>query len=86
MAVAAGVARGFKRSLQVLLHEIAPCPGGLKRIEASMPTPHGVVSVDFRFDGPAVEGSVVVPEGLAGEFRWNGTVRALRSGVNPLSP
>ena len=66
--------------------EIAPCPGGLKRIEASMPTPHGVVSVDFRFDGPAVEGSVVVPEGLAGEFRWNGTVRALRSGVNPLSP
>ena len=64
---------------------IAPQPGGLKRIKASMPTPHGVISVDLSFDGSAVEGRVVMPEGLAGEFRWNGTIQPLRPGANMVS-
>ena len=62
--------------------EIAPCPGGLKRIEASVPTPRGAVSVDLRFDGDAVRGTVTVPDGLPAVFRWRGVSRPLSSGVN----
>ena len=65
--------------------EIAPCPGGLKRIEASVPTPHGAISVDLHFDGDAVRGTVTVPEKLPATFKWRGATRLLAPGENAIS-
>jgi hypothetical protein len=65
--------------------EIAPCPGGLKRIEASVPTPRGVLSVGLHFDGDAVRGTVTVPEGLPAVFKWRGSTRRLAAGANAVS-
>lgn len=62
--------------------EIAPCPGGLKRIEASVPTPHGTISIDLHFDGDSVRGTVTVPEKLTATFKWRGTTSRLASGRN----
>jgi hypothetical protein len=66
---------------------LAPQPGGLKRIHASMPTPQGMISMDLRFTQTDVEGVVVLPEGLPGTFVWNGRTRLLTAGENrfPLS-
>jgi len=59
---------------------IAPHPGSLKRIRASMPTPRGTVSLDLRFDGSFPSGKVALPEGMPGTFIWNGEKIKLRSG------
>ena len=64
--------------------EIAPCPGGLKRIEASVPTPHGAVSVDLQFADGEVDGTVTVPEGLPATFTWRGVSRSLAPGANAI--
>jgi hypothetical protein len=66
---------------------LAPQPGGLKWIHASMPTPQGMISMDLRFTQTDVEGMVVLPEGLPGTFVWNGRTRLLTAGENrfPLS-
>ena len=65
---------------------VAPQPAGLKSIESE--TPHGLglikTNLSFCSDG-GVSGSVTLPEGLAGEFRWRGRVVALNSGMNKIS-
>ena len=61
---------------------IAPCPGGLKWIRASMPTPRGAVDVDLRFDRESPSGTVSLPAGLPGVFLWNGSKRNLLPGRN----
>ena len=63
---------------------IAPQPGGLKWIKASMPTPKGMVAVDLRFEGDRVTGTATLPEGLPGTFAWKGLTRSLQAGVNPI--
>ena len=65
--------------------EIAPCPGGLKRIEASVPTPHGTISIDLHFDGDTVHGTVTVPEEMPATFKWRGATRQLTPGENAIS-
>ena len=64
--------------------EIAPCPGGLKRIEASVPTPKGLLSVDLRCEGESISGTVDVPHGLPTTFVWKGVRRPLRPGATRL--
>ena len=61
---------------------VEPHPGGLKQIRASMPTPRGMVSVDLKFEGDGPSGDVTLPEGLPGEFRWNGRTLELDAGRN----
>ena len=61
---------------------IAPQPGGLKRISASMPTPKGMVSLALRFEGDIPTGTVTLPEGLPGTFVWKGASRPLHAGDN----
>ena len=63
---------------------VAPQPGGLKWIRASMPTPKGMVSVDLDFSGAGPTGVVTLPEGLPGEFVWKGRRIPLRDGLNPI--
>ena len=64
--------------------EIAPCPGSLKQIAASVPTPRGAIAVNLRFDGDKVRGTVTVPEGVSAEFKWRGAVRRLTTGLNAI--
>lgn len=63
---------------------VEPCPGGLSFIKATSPHPKGSVSVDLRFSGGDVAGSVTLPAGVRGVFRWKGEVRPLREGVNTI--
>jgi len=66
--------------------DVAPCPGGLKRIEASIPTPRGMVSSNLEFDGGGmVRGTVVMPEGLPATFKWRGASRRLDAGINAIN-
>lgn len=63
---------------------IAPQPGPLKFVRATMPSPKGVLSVDLQFaDGKAV-GTVTLPDGLDGTFVWKGVETPLRAGANAI--
>ena len=64
---------------------VAPCPGPLRRIRSSIPTPRGPVALDLAFDGPRVHGSVSLPPDLPGSFVWRGRVQPLRPGPNDVS-
>ena len=64
---------------------IAPQPGTLKWIRATSPTPKGEVDIDLRFDGKTVRGSFSLPQGLGGEFLWQGKSIWLKSGVTDVS-
>ena len=61
---------------------VAPQPGGLKRVNASMPTPRGMASVALRFADGAASGTVDVPEGLPAKFEWCGRTADLAPGRN----
>lgn len=61
---------------------VAPQPGGLKWIRSATPTPKGPVSLDLRFEGDEVSGTVSLPKGLPGAFVWNGRSVVLEAGEN----
>ena len=61
---------------------IAPQPGGLKWLKATMPTSKGDVALDLRFENGKAVGSVTLPEGLPGTFVWQDVEHPLRAGVN----
>ena len=63
---------------------VAPQPAHLKFIRSSTPTPKGNVVLDLRFDGGRASGTVTLPDGLDGTFRWNGAERPLKSGENEI--
>lgn len=62
--------------------EVAPCPGGLSFVRARAPHPKGTVAVDLNFEGTGATGTVTLPEGVEGVFKWNGTERQLAPGEN----
>ena len=57
--------------------EVAPSPGGLSFVRARAPHPKGCVAVDLRFGGADASGTVTLPDGVEGVFRWNGTERQI---------
>ena len=63
---------------------VEPQPAHLKRIRSVTPTPKGDVKLDLSFDGGKVSGTVTLPDGLPGVFRWNGTDQPLSSGRNAI--
>ena len=71
-------ANGFGKVL------VAPQPGGLNFVKSSLPTPKGMIYVDFAFANGKVTGSVVLPPGLTGDFEWKGVRTPLKSGMNEL--
>ncbi len=64
---------------------VAPQPGPLAFIKAGTPTPHGRVDEDLRFEAGKVYGTVTLPQGLSGTFRWHGKELPLRPGVNDVA-
>ncbi len=59
---------------------VEPHLGTLDRLDATMPHPHGPISVSYRREGTALAAKVTLPSGLTGEFAWRGTTRALQPG------
>jgi hypothetical protein len=61
--------------------EIAPAFSYLKRIEAVSAHPKGVISVNVKRKGKfGVAGKIVLPEGVAGQFKWKDKILPLHSG------
>ena len=50
--------------------EIAPCPGNLTSIKSSMPHPAGTITLDLSFRSSTVSGTITLPEGIDGVFKW----------------
>ena len=63
---------------------VEPQPAHLKCIRSVTPTPKGDVKLDLSFDGGKVSGTVTLPDGLPGVFRWNGADQPLLSGRNAI--
>ena len=63
---------------------VEPQPAHLKCIRSVTPTPKGDVKLDLSFDGGKVSGTVTLPDGLPGVFRWNGADQPLSSGRNAI--
>jgi alpha-L-rhamnosidase len=60
---------------------ITPHLGSLQRAAGRIPHPLGDIEVRLSRSGPrGVEGEVVLPEGLAGVFEWEGLSQPLRAG------
>ncbi len=59
---------------------IAPHLGKLQHVSASMPTPKGMVEVDYTRQGSGWVAVVTLPDGLPGELDWDGKVMPLHQG------
>ena len=68
-------APGFKKVL------IAPHPGALREIDASMPHPAGTIDVKLKRIGKdGIRADVTLPAGVTGRFIWQGRAVALPAG------
>jgi hypothetical protein len=64
---------------------IEPHLGDLKRVQAAMAIPQGIVEVEYLDGGTAgVAAKVNLPEGVTGELVWKGIKSPLKSGENLL--
>ena len=61
---------------------IAPQPGPLKFVRATMPSPKGDISVDLAFADGNASGTITLPPGLMGVFVWKGIETPLKEGRN----
>lgn len=60
---------------------ISPDLGDLKELQASVPHPWGDVSVNYKFnEEDQLDVEIILPDGLNGQFEWNGQVRVLENG------
>lgn len=59
---------------------IAPQPGPLKHIAATMPHPKGLIQTDLSFEGERVAGTITLPAGVDGSWVWKGKVAPLHAG------
>jgi len=60
--------------------EIAPMPGHLAHLSGTMVYPHGQVTVDLDFETDLVSGSISLPAGINGVFRYQGKTVNLHQG------
>lgn len=63
---------------------IIPHLGLLKRLNAAMAHPSGMISVRYRRDGKTLRATIRLPESVSGEFVWGGQRIALRGGQNQI--
>ena len=64
---------------------IEPHLGTLKHVEASTPSPKGMVEVNYRRVSKGIEAEVTLPAGMSGALVWNGHETALREGKQKLT-
>ena len=83
LALVCGIQPAEKGFRSVL---IEPALGTLDWIEGTMPHQLGEIRVDLRkTDSGGLSGTVTLPDGLTGTFRWSGSVLALPSGQTSIS-
>lgn len=63
---------------------IEPHLGSLDRLSATLPHPAGPIAVSYRRSGAALEATIELPPGLAGQFAWHGQTRPLQPGPQTL--
>ena len=63
---------------------VAPQPGNLKWIDCKVPIPQGWVMEVLEFKDGKPTGIITLPEGVEGEFIWDGRKVVLKTGVNCL--
>jgi hypothetical protein len=73
------IAPGFKKV------QISPHLEGLQHLEASMPSPTGLIYVAFMREGNRWNATLKLPNGLDGEFCWKARTWALHSGTQTLN-
>jgi hypothetical protein len=81
LATVAGIepaAPGFTRVT------IEPSLGPLHSLQAAMPTPHGVIGVDYQGDAKQFTAEITLPEGVSGYFVWDGRRTPLHPGKQHL--
>jgi alpha-L-rhamnosidase len=71
-------APGFRRVV------VRPFLGKLQKVSGSIPHPNGEISVSLKRKGAGLEAEVSLPEGVEGEFHWQGQTRKISPGVNHL--
>lgn len=59
---------------------IEPRPGNLKHVNAALPTPRGLVTVELDLRGPKPQATVTLPQGLNGTFVWKGKQHPVGAG------
>jgi hypothetical protein len=64
--------------------DVRPHFGPLKVLRGRVPHPAGEVAVDLRRDDETVRGTVTLPEGVTGTFRWGGRESTLAAGRNDI--
>lgn len=64
---------------------IAPNLGDIKKIGGEMPHPAGMISVDYKMSGKKLQATINLPDGVDGEFVWNGQVNTLSAGENKIN-
>ena len=77
LTIVAGIAPGSPEFKTV---RITPHLGPLDHAEATMPTPHGVVSVQYKKTAGEWTATVTLPDGLPGDIDWAGRIIPLHSG------
>lgn len=70
-------APGFKKVL------IKPSLKGIKNASGSIPHPDGTISVTYK-NGKMLEASIILPDGITGDFIWKGRRYPLREGQQSL--
>lgn len=61
---------------------VRPQLGDIKKIGGTMPHPKGEIKVSYLVEDKAIKAEVVLPEGITGNFEWNGHNVPLKSGNN----
>jgi alpha-L-rhamnosidase len=82
LTIVAGIrpqSAGFKTVL------IEPHMGSLNRLSAGMPTPEGMVEVDYRRAGNGFEAVITLPEGESGKLVWGKKKFAIHAGRQTLA-
>ncbi|MEN8116240.1 MAG: alpha-L-rhamnosidase C-terminal domain-containing protein [Bacteroidota bacterium] len=77
LKIVAGIYPGDKHFEKVT---VEPNFGKLTKINAVMPHPNGLISVNLKKEGNKVKGEITLPEGSFGIFIWNGKEIELKEG------
>jgi alpha-L-rhamnosidase len=64
---------------------IEPHLGSLTHINADLPTPKGMVEVQYRRDASGVKATITLPAGMSGELVWKGDETPIREGNQTLT-
>lgn len=65
--------------------KVTPHLGSLRRLDAAMAHPNGLIETRYRMQGNRLTTVVKLPKGVDGSFTWKGQTRSLHPGVNRFS-